>query len=184
VPLAASKADPALDAFELKPDSLESAPLGHVVDVRPRLDPVCCGSGEQVVDEEAVRDGAYATAAVFGKQPDPNFQVAERKKPPGDPPRARTAGGTHGEERSAIAADETVVLPSALQRSSIVDAEAKPLVLAGSRWVPSEPQKRSEIVFIDRSQKDTVSLHELSLAHTPGRQADSVPSRRLVLRLE
>src|SRR5205823_14373182 len=84
---------------------------------------------------------------------------------------------THGEERSAIAPDETVVLPSALQRSSIVDAEAKPLVLAGSRRVPSEPQQRSEIVFIDRSQKDTLSLHELSLAHIrrKGTEATSRP---------
>lgn len=80
---------------------------------------------------------------------------------------------------ASVETNPGAVARSVLHTSSVVDAEAKPLVLTGSRWVPSEPQKCSEIGLVDRSQNHTVSLHGVILAHPPSQSGPDSRRRRL-----
>jgi hypothetical protein len=93
------KGEAAHDALPAEPDALQRVLLGDALHVGDRLKPVR-QRGEQVLDEEPLRGGPMALAAVFGEQQGADLQAADlrpagRDAASADDPGQGTAGRAH-----------------------------------------------------------------------------------------
>jgi hypothetical protein len=97
VPAPTVEGQTAQDALPAEPDALQGFLFGDVLRIGDRLNPVGQRRGEQVIDEEPLRGGPTALAAVLGEQQGADLQAANlrparRDAAPADDPGQGSVG--------------------------------------------------------------------------------------------
>ena len=142
------------DALPAEPDALQNSLLGDVLHIGDCLEPVGQRRLEQVLDEQSLRGGPSALAAVLGKQQGADLQAANlrpagRNAAPADDPRQGSVG--QGDAQLAgVRAEPAVLLPAVA--AGLRAAEAGGQVGTPRRWIGVKPTQDVEVGLLDRAQ--------------------------------
>jgi integrase/recombinase XerD len=152
-PRATAPAVPAQNAFPAEPGSVQCLLLGDIAGLGRCLDPVHSGMREQVAHQQSVRLCAVAVATGLGKQPDAQRPAMGSRRGLAPPPahRAKHVVAADHHQRSAVLADETVVLPAPLKQPGGIPAVL--LELTGGVAVLRQRAQQRQVILADRPQR-------------------------------